>query len=154
MIFHSRPVQLFDVVFPSFPLSASSSPPWTFPCRIVLASPDDRMTCPYHFSLRLFTEVRRSSYGPMAFPILVFTSLLVMWSLYETPRSLRKHLISNACIRSMSAVMVHVSHAYKNMEFHMHTKIWTWPGNTSVWSWSWWQFSCRSRWLLVWSLQQ
>ena len=31
--------------------------------------------------------------------------------------SLRKHLISNACIiLSMSAVMVHVSHAYKNMD--------------------------------------
>ena len=30
---------------------------------------------------------------------------------------MRKHLISNACIRlSMSAVMVHVSHAYKNMD--------------------------------------
>ena len=42
------------------------------PCRIVLASPVDRATCPYHFSLRLFTEVRRSSYGPMAFPILAF----------------------------------------------------------------------------------
>ena len=29
------------------------------------------MTCPY-FSLRLFTEVRRSSYGPMAFSVLAF----------------------------------------------------------------------------------
>ena len=39
-----------------------------------------------------------------------------MSSLYETPRSLRKHFISNTCILSVSAVMVHVSHAYKNME--------------------------------------
>ena len=92
-------------------------PAWTVPCRIVLASPDDRVTCPYHFSLRLFTEVRRSSYGPVAFPILVFTSSLVMWSLYEIPRSLWKHLISNACILlSMFSVMGHVSHAYKNMD--------------------------------------
>ena len=53
----------------------------------------------------------------MAFPILAFASSLVMWSLYEIPRSLRKHLISNACILlSMSAVMVHVPHAYKNMD--------------------------------------
>ena len=73
--------------------------------------------CPYHFSLCLFTQFRRSSDGPMAFPILAFTSSLVMWSLYEIARSLRKHLISNACIiLSMSAVMVHVSHAYKNMD--------------------------------------
>ena len=53
----------------------------------------------------------------MAFPILAFTFSLVMWSLYEIPRSLRKHLISNACILlSMSAVMVRISHAYKNMD--------------------------------------
>ena len=85
-------------------------PPWTVPCRIVLASPNDHVMCPYHFSLRLLTEVRRSSYGPMTFPILAFTSSLVMWSLYEIPQSLRKHLIFNACILlSMSAVMVHPS---------------------------------------------
>ena len=53
-----------------------SLPPQTVPCRIVLASPDDRVTCPYHFSLRLFTEVRRSSYGLMAFPILAFDFLI------------------------------------------------------------------------------
>ena len=40
-----------------------------------------------------------------------------MWSLYKISRSLGKHLISNACILlSMSAVMVRVSHAYKNMD--------------------------------------
>ena len=92
-------------------------PPWTVPCRIVLASLDDHVTYPYHFSLCLFTEVRRSSYGPMVFPILAFTSSLAVWSLYKIQRSLRKHLISNAYILlSMSAVMVHVSHAYKNMD--------------------------------------
>ena len=84
---------------------------------MVLVSPDDRVTSPYHFSLCLLTAVRRSSYCPMAFLILAFTSSLVMWSLYEIPRSMRKHLISNACILlSMSAVMVHDSHAYKNMD--------------------------------------
>ena len=36
--------------------------------------------------------------------------------MYEIPRNLRKHLISNASILSMSAVTVHVSHAYKNMD--------------------------------------
>ena len=50
--------------------------PCTVPCRIVLVSAHDHATCPNHFSLRVFTEVRRSSYGPMAFPILVFTSSL------------------------------------------------------------------------------
>ena len=91
-------------------------PPWTVPCRIVLANPDDRVMCPYHFSFHLFTEVSRYSRGPMVFPILAFTSSLTMWSLYKIPRSLQKHLISNACVLSMSAVMVYVSHAYKNMD--------------------------------------
>ena len=93
MIFHSRPVHFLmsSHRFLCLPLRL---PPWTVPCRIVLASPDDRVTCPYHLSLRLFTEVRRSSYGLMAFPILAFTSWFVMWSLYEIPRSLQKHLIS------------------------------------------------------------
>ena len=66
MMFRSRPVRslmLSSHRFLSLPLRL---PPWTVPCTIVLASPDDRVSCPYHFSLRLFTEVR-SSCGPMAF---------------------------------------------------------------------------------------
>ena len=123
MIFHLRPVHSLMLSSHHFLCLPLRLPPWTVPCRIVLASPDDRVTCPYHFSLRLFNEVRRSSYSPMAFPILAFTSPLVMWSLYEIPRSLRKHLISNACIfLSMSAGMVHVSHAYRNMDIAL---LWT-----------------------------
>ena len=117
MMFHSRLVHSLMLSTHRFLCLPLRLPPWTVPCRIVLASPDDRVMCPNHFSLRLFTVVKRSSYGPMVFPILTFTSSLVMWSLYEIPRSLRKHLISNACILlSMSAVMVHVSYAYKNMD--------------------------------------
>ena len=41
-------------------------PPCTVPCRIVLASPEDLVMCPYHFSLHRFTVVKRSSWGPMA----------------------------------------------------------------------------------------
>ena len=127
-------------------------PPWTVPCKIVLASPDDRMACPYHFSLRLFTAVR-SSYGPMAFPILALTSSLVMWSLY--------HWYCDLCMRyrgvcgNISSPMPVSFFQYLLLwsTFHMHTKIWAWPGNASVWSWSWWRRSCRSRWLLVWSLE-
>ena len=116
MIFHSRPVHSLMLSSHRFLCLPFRLSPWTVPCRIVLASPDDCVMCLYHFSLRLFTEVRRSSYGPMAFPVLAFTPSLVMWSLYKIPRSLRKHLISNACILSMSAVMVHVSHTYKNVD--------------------------------------
>ena len=110
VMFHGRPVHSLMLSSHRFLCLPLRLPPWTVHCRIVLASPDDRVMCPYHFSLRLFTVVKRSSYGPMAFPILAFTSSLVMWSLYDIPRSLRKHLISNACILlSMSAVMVQLS---------------------------------------------
>ena len=78
MMLNSRPVHslmLSSHRFLCLPLRLPSCP---VPCRIVLASPDDRVTCSYHFSLRLFTEVRRSSFGPIAFSSPVFTSLLVM----------------------------------------------------------------------------
>ena len=87
VIFHSRPVHSLMLSSHRFLCLPLHLPPWTVPCRIVLASPDDRATCPYHFSLRLFTEVR-SSYSPMVFPILAFTFSLAMWSLYEIPMNL------------------------------------------------------------------
>ena len=44
-------------------------------------------------------------------------SLLVMWSVQEMPRTLRKHLISTAEIfLCSSAVRVHDSHAYRKVE--------------------------------------
>ena len=41
-------------------------PPFTVPCKMVLARPEEWETCPYHFSLHLFMRVRRSSCGPVA----------------------------------------------------------------------------------------
>ena len=64
-------------------------PPFTVPCKMVLARPDERETWPYHCSLRLFTEVRRSSCGPIVCWILARTSSLVTWSSYEMPGILR-----------------------------------------------------------------
>ena len=64
-------------------------PPFTVPRNMALARPDERETCLYHFSLRLFTMVRRSSCGPIACWILAWTSSLVTWSLYEMWRILR-----------------------------------------------------------------
>ena len=40
-------------------------PPFTVPCKMALARRDERETCPYHYGLRLFTMVRRSSCGPV-----------------------------------------------------------------------------------------
>ena len=81
IILHSRPVHSLMLSSHRFLRLSLRLRPWTDSSRIVLVSPDDRVTCPYHFSSRLFIEVWRSLYDPVAFPILPFTSSLVMWSL-------------------------------------------------------------------------
>ena len=55
--------------------------PFTVPCRIVFAMPEDLEMWPYHLSFRFFTMVRRSSCTPIAFWILLRTSSLVTLSL-------------------------------------------------------------------------
>ena len=57
--------------------------PFTVPCRIVFAKPEDLETWPNHLSFRLLTRVRSSSYSPMAAWIFLRTSSLVTRSLYE-----------------------------------------------------------------------
>ena len=64
-------------------------PPFTVPCKMVLARPDKWETCPYHFSLHVFIVVRRSSCGPIARWILAWTPSLLTWSLYEMHSILR-----------------------------------------------------------------
>ena len=91
-------------------------PPFTVPCKAVLARPDERGTCPCHCSLRPFT-IARSSCGPIACWILARTSSLVKWSLYEMCSILRLCLISMACILLWSSAMrVHDSQAYRKMD--------------------------------------
>ena len=77
------------VLFPPLFVPVVSSFPFTVPCKMTLARPDERETCPYHFCLCLFMMVRRSSCGPVACWILVQTSTLVTWSLYEMRSVLR-----------------------------------------------------------------
>ena len=90
-------------------------PSFTVHCKMVLTKPDERETCPYHCSLRLFTMVR-SLCGPIACWILTRTSSLVTWSLYEMRSILLWHLISMACILLWSsAVSAHDSQAYRKM---------------------------------------
>ena len=54
--------------------------PFTVPCRIFFAMPEDLETWPYQLSFHFFTVVR-SSCTPIAFWILLRTSLFVTWSL-------------------------------------------------------------------------
>ena len=63
--------------------------PFTVPCTIVFAKPEDLETWPNHLSFRFLTRVRSSSYSPMAAWIFLQTSSLVTWSLCEMFNSLR-----------------------------------------------------------------
>ena len=74
---NSRPVYSLMLSSHLFLCPPCLLPPFTVPCKMVLARPDERETWPYHCSLRLFTIVRRSSCGPIACWILARTSSLV-----------------------------------------------------------------------------
>ena len=81
---NSRPVHSLMLCSHLFFCPPCLLPPFTVPCKMVFARPDERETC-----LRLFTIVRRSSCGPIACWILARTSSLVTRSLYETCSILR-----------------------------------------------------------------
>ena len=84
----SRPVHSLMLSSHLFLCLPCLLPPFTLPCKMVLARPDERETWLYHCSLCLFTIVR-SSCGTIACWILARTSSLVTWSLYETHSVLR-----------------------------------------------------------------
>ena len=75
--------------------------PFTVPCRIVFAKPEDLETWPNHLSFRFLTMVRSSSYSPMAAWILLIGNMVLLFS--------------------NSAVKVHDSQAYRNMEMTRST---------------------------------
>ena len=78
--------------------------PFIVPWKMVLARPNERKT--YHCSLRLFTMVRRPSCGLNACWILVRTSTLVTWSLYEMCNSttLRRYTVVYRWIKDKAVV--------------------------------------------------
>ena len=79
---NSRPVHSLMLSSHLFLCAPCLLPPFTVPCKMVLARPDEREKWPYHCSLRLFTIVKRFPCGPIACWILTRTSSLVTWSLY------------------------------------------------------------------------
>ena len=79
--------------------------PFTVPCKMVLARPDERETWPYHCSMCLFTMVRRSSCGPTACWILARTSSLgTVHRLYhiQGPDPLSGPVVRQCLIRSVA----------------------------------------------------
>ena len=59
---NSRPVHSLMLSSHLFLCLPCLLPSFTVPCKMVLARHDERETCPYHGSLRLFTIVRKSSW--------------------------------------------------------------------------------------------
>ena len=90
--------------------------PFTVPCRIVFARPEDLETWPNHLSFRFLTRVRSSSYSPMAAWILLRTSSLVTWSLYEM-------FNSSGSISSQKPAFFSLTLQSRSM-IHRHTEIW------------------------------
>ena len=86
---NSRPVHSLMLSSHLFLYLPCPLPPFTVPCKMVLARPDKWETWPYHCSLRLFTMATGSSCGPITCWILARTSSLVTWSLYEMCSILR-----------------------------------------------------------------
>ena len=74
---NSRLVHFLMLSFHHFLCLPCLLSPFTVPCKIVMARPDEQETWPYHCSLHLFTLVRRSSCGLIACWILAWTSSLV-----------------------------------------------------------------------------
>ena len=62
--------------------------PFTVPYRTLFTKPEDFETWQNLLSFRFLTRVRSLSYSPMATWIVLQTSLLVTWSLYEMLNSL------------------------------------------------------------------
>ena len=71
---NARPVHTLMLSSHLFHCLPCLLPPFTVPCKMVLARDDELETCPYHFSLRLLPMVMRSSCGPIACWILARTS--------------------------------------------------------------------------------
>ena len=98
--------------------------PFTVPCRIVFTKPEDLEMWPNHLSFPFLTRVRSSSYSPMAAWIFLWTSSLVIWSLYEMFNSL-------GSISSQKPAFFSLTLQSRSM-IHRHTEIWKWQGSPSA----------------------
>ena len=117
-------------------------PPFTVPCKMVLARPDERETWPYHCSLHLFTIVRSSSCGPIA-----------CWILHGLPRwyyGLCTRCVVSCGSTSFPWLVFFFGALLWGSMIHKHTGRWMWQRSASVVSWSCEKYSCQSK--LVFSL--
>ena len=91
---------------------------------MVLARPDERETCPYHFSLRLFTMVRRSLCCLITCLILARTSSMVTWFC-------RSCVVSWGSTSFPWLVVFFGALLWESM-IHKLTGRWMWQGSASI----------------------
>ena len=84
---NSRPVHSLMLSSHLFLCPPCLLPPFTVPCKMALARPDEQET--FNCSLRLPTMVRWSLCGLIAYWILAWTFSLLTWSLYAMHSILR-----------------------------------------------------------------
>ena len=135
---NSRPVHSLMLSSHLFLCLPCLLPPFTVPCKMVLARPDERETWPYHCNLCLFTTVKRSVWS---------NCLLDLGTDF---------LVGNMVFVYMRCVVSHGSTSFPWLVFffgavlwgsmiHKHTGRWMWKGSALVVSWSWEKFSCQSQ---------
>ena len=113
----SIPVHSFILSFHLFFCLPVVLCPYTMPCSIAFAKPEDIQMWRNYLSFHVLTRVRSPSYSPMAAWIFLQTSSLETRFLYKMFTSLWLHFISKTCVLfSNSAVNGHDSQAYKNMK--------------------------------------
>ena len=114
---------------------------------MVFARPNELETCPYHFSLRLFTMLRRSK-----------TLNRVFEEVFVSPDCLL-HLGTDFLVGNMIFMRCLIpcgSTAFPWLVFffaallwgstiYKQTRRWMWQGSASVVSWNWEKCSCRSK---------
>ena len=115
-IFHSRPVHslmLSSIRFLCLPLCL---PPWTVPCRIVLASANDRVSA--HTTSVCVFSLKWGGLHTARWRFQFWLHFLIgsMISVRDTEEFAETSHLQYLYPLSMSAVMVHISHAYKNMD--------------------------------------
>ena len=117
MVFHSRPVHSLRLSSHRFLCLPLRLPPWTVPCRIVLASPDDRVTCPYRVISLKSGGLHTSRWH------FQFWLSLPHWlcDLYTRYREVCENISSLMPVSFFQCLLLWST-------FHMQTKIWTWPG--------------------------
>ena len=116
---HSCP--LFNIVFPPLLLLLPLLFPFTVPCRVVFAKPEDLEAWEKHLNFHFLTRVSSSSDFPMAAWIFLRISSFVIGTC-------RKYSKTFGCISPQRQALFSLT-LLSRSTIHRHTEIWKWQGS-------------------------